>query len=182
MRRLWTEPVIDLRGPLRQVTAAGINPLPVQRPIPIWIGGSAERAPAPHRAAGRRLLPAAPARGRLAGDDGADAGVAGGGRARLGRVRHRAADQRRRGNARRLAADGGGVARARRHAHVARDDGRRLRGCRAATSSGCEKRRRRSRDRARAASSATRRSTRRRRSSSSPSSRPRRRRRSPIRR
>jgi alkanesulfonate monooxygenase SsuD/methylene tetrahydromethanopterin reductase-like flavin-dependent oxidoreductase (luciferase family) len=26
------------------VTAAGLNPLPVQRPIPIWIGGSAERA------------------------------------------------------------------------------------------------------------------------------------------
>ena len=26
------------------MTAAGINPLPIQRPIPIWIGGSAEPA------------------------------------------------------------------------------------------------------------------------------------------
>lgn len=44
MRRLWTEPVLDFRGRWHTVTAAGINPLPVQRPIPIWIGGSAERA------------------------------------------------------------------------------------------------------------------------------------------
>ena len=44
MRRLWTEPVIDFEGRWHKVTAAGLNPLPVQRPIPIWIGGSAERA------------------------------------------------------------------------------------------------------------------------------------------
>ncbi len=44
MRRLWTEPVVDYDGRWHKVTAAGINPLPVQRPIPIWIGGSAERA------------------------------------------------------------------------------------------------------------------------------------------
>ena len=44
MRRLWTEPVIDYDGRWHKVTAAGLNPLPVQRPIPIWIGGSAERA------------------------------------------------------------------------------------------------------------------------------------------
>jgi probable F420-dependent oxidoreductase len=44
MRRLWTEPVIDYEGRWHKVTAAGLNPLPVQRPIPIWIGGSAERA------------------------------------------------------------------------------------------------------------------------------------------
>ena len=44
MRRLWTEPVIDFDGRWHKITAAGINPLPVQRPIPIWIGGSAERA------------------------------------------------------------------------------------------------------------------------------------------
>ena len=43
MRRLWTEPVIDYDGRWHTVTAAGINPLPVQRPIPIWIGGSHER-------------------------------------------------------------------------------------------------------------------------------------------
>ncbi|HZR91744.1 MAG TPA: LLM class F420-dependent oxidoreductase [Gaiellaceae bacterium] len=49
LRRLWTEPVLDFRGRWHTVTAAGINPLPVQRPIPIWIGGSAE--PALRRAA-----------------------------------------------------------------------------------------------------------------------------------
>ena len=44
MRLLWTEPVIDFEGRWHTITAAGINPLPVQRPIPIWIGGSAEPA------------------------------------------------------------------------------------------------------------------------------------------
>lgn len=44
MRRLWTEPVFDFDGRWHKVTAAGINPLPVQRPIPIWIGASAERS------------------------------------------------------------------------------------------------------------------------------------------
>jgi probable F420-dependent oxidoreductase len=44
LRRFWTEPVFDYEGRWHKVTAAGINPLPVQRPIPIWIGGSAERA------------------------------------------------------------------------------------------------------------------------------------------
>jgi probable F420-dependent oxidoreductase len=44
MRRLWTEPVVTLDGKYHKITAAGINPLPVQRPIPLWIGGSAESA------------------------------------------------------------------------------------------------------------------------------------------
>ena len=44
MRRLWAEPVFDYEGRWHTITAAGINPLPVQRPIPIWIGASAERA------------------------------------------------------------------------------------------------------------------------------------------
>jgi probable F420-dependent oxidoreductase len=44
MRRLWTEPVIDFEGRWHRIPRAGINPLPVQRPIPIWIGGSAEAA------------------------------------------------------------------------------------------------------------------------------------------
>ena len=44
MRRLWTEPVITYQGRYHTITAAGLNPLPVQRPIPIWIGASAEAA------------------------------------------------------------------------------------------------------------------------------------------
>jgi probable F420-dependent oxidoreductase len=44
MRRLWTEPVVDFDGRYHRISRAGLNPLPVQRPIPIWIGGSAEAA------------------------------------------------------------------------------------------------------------------------------------------
>ncbi len=44
MRRLWAEPVISFQGAYHTVTSAGINPLPVQRPIPIWVGASAEAA------------------------------------------------------------------------------------------------------------------------------------------
>jgi alkanesulfonate monooxygenase SsuD/methylene tetrahydromethanopterin reductase-like flavin-dependent oxidoreductase (luciferase family) len=44
LRRLWTEPVVTFDGEYHRIPAAGINPLPVQRPIPIWIGGSAEVA------------------------------------------------------------------------------------------------------------------------------------------
>jgi probable F420-dependent oxidoreductase len=44
MRRLWTEPIVTFEGQYHRITAAGINPLPVQRPIPVWIGASAEAA------------------------------------------------------------------------------------------------------------------------------------------
>ncbi|HEV8633709.1 MAG TPA: LLM class flavin-dependent oxidoreductase, partial [Chloroflexota bacterium] len=44
MRRLWTEPVVTFEGRYHRVTAAGLNPMPVQRPIPLWVGGSAEPA------------------------------------------------------------------------------------------------------------------------------------------
>lgn len=39
LRALWTQPVVDFHGRWHQIPAAGINPLPVQRPIPIWMGG-----------------------------------------------------------------------------------------------------------------------------------------------
>ncbi len=42
MRALWTQEVVTFEGRWDKVTAAGINPLPVQRPIPIWLGGRAE--------------------------------------------------------------------------------------------------------------------------------------------
>ena len=41
MRQLWTNEVVDYHGRYHNVTHAGINPLPVQQPIPIWIGGGA---------------------------------------------------------------------------------------------------------------------------------------------
>jgi len=49
LRRLWTEPLLTFHGAYHVVDNAGLNPLPVQRPIPIWFGGSAE--PALQRAA-----------------------------------------------------------------------------------------------------------------------------------
>lgn len=50
LRRLFTEPVVDFKGRYHEIPEAGINPLPVQRPIPIWIGGT---APAALQRAGR---------------------------------------------------------------------------------------------------------------------------------
>jgi probable F420-dependent oxidoreductase len=44
LRRLWTEPVLTYEGRYHRVTEAGLNPLPVQRPIPVWMGGRAEAA------------------------------------------------------------------------------------------------------------------------------------------
>jgi probable F420-dependent oxidoreductase len=44
LRALWTTPAVTFAGEFDQITAAGIAPLPVQRPIPIWIGGSSEPA------------------------------------------------------------------------------------------------------------------------------------------
>jgi probable F420-dependent oxidoreductase len=42
LRRLWTEPLVTFRGRWDTVVAAGLNPLPVQRPIPLWFGGHAD--------------------------------------------------------------------------------------------------------------------------------------------
>ena len=48
MRALWTQEIVSFEGDFHTIGAAGINPLPVQRPIPIWIG--AFEAPAVRRA------------------------------------------------------------------------------------------------------------------------------------
>jgi probable F420-dependent oxidoreductase len=42
MRALWTQDVVDFHGRWHDVTKAGILPLPVQRPIPVWMGGMSE--------------------------------------------------------------------------------------------------------------------------------------------
>jgi probable F420-dependent oxidoreductase len=44
LRQLWTKDLITFEGKYHTVSDAGINPLPVQRPIPIWMGGSAKGA------------------------------------------------------------------------------------------------------------------------------------------
>ena len=47
LRRLWTEQTVTFSGPFDQITGAGLAPMPVQRPIPVWIG--ARSAPAYRR-------------------------------------------------------------------------------------------------------------------------------------
>lgn len=42
LRRLWTEPLVNFEGKFHQIPDAGLKPLPNQRPIPIWFGGSAD--------------------------------------------------------------------------------------------------------------------------------------------
>ncbi|MDT8307120.1 MAG: LLM class F420-dependent oxidoreductase, partial [Anaerolineae bacterium] len=42
LQRLWTEPLVAYRGKWHQITAAGLNPMPVQRPIPVWFGGHSD--------------------------------------------------------------------------------------------------------------------------------------------
>jgi probable F420-dependent oxidoreductase len=39
MRALWTQEAVDFHGRWHHISHAGLNPLPVQRPIPLWLGG-----------------------------------------------------------------------------------------------------------------------------------------------
>ena len=42
MRQLWTKPLVNYSGRWHTIPDAGINPLPIQQPIPIRFGGHAE--------------------------------------------------------------------------------------------------------------------------------------------
>ena len=42
LRRLWTEPSVTFEGTWHHVDRAGINPLPIRRPIPLWMGADSE--------------------------------------------------------------------------------------------------------------------------------------------
>jgi probable F420-dependent oxidoreductase len=42
LRALWTQRLVEFEGRFDRVPDAGIHPLPVQRPIPIWFGGGAD--------------------------------------------------------------------------------------------------------------------------------------------
>ena len=170
MRRLWAEPVFDYEGRWHTITAAGINPLPVQRPIPIWIGASAERALRRAAELADGFFPQRPLDGGWPETLAADAHVGRGGGERLVGIRHRAADQRRgparpTTGARRPTSGASSAPRISRSRPWAAS----WLGWRA-ISSGCARRTRCSRDRPRTRSSATPRSTRRRRRSCSSSS------------
>jgi len=43
LRQLWTQPLVKFEGRWHNIPDAGISPLPIQRPIPIWFGGSDDR-------------------------------------------------------------------------------------------------------------------------------------------
>ena len=44
LRQLWTQQLVTYNGQWHKITDAGINPLPIQLPIPIWFGATDERA------------------------------------------------------------------------------------------------------------------------------------------
>lgn len=49
LRRLWTERSVTHAGPSERITGAGLAPMPIQQPIPIWFGG---QSPAAYRRIG----------------------------------------------------------------------------------------------------------------------------------
>ena len=42
MRALWSSELVTFEGRWHRISDAGIKPLPVQRPIPIWLGGQSD--------------------------------------------------------------------------------------------------------------------------------------------
>lgn len=42
LRALWTQSSVTFHGRWHHISDAGINPLPVQRPIPLWMGGESD--------------------------------------------------------------------------------------------------------------------------------------------
>jgi probable F420-dependent oxidoreductase len=65
LRQLWSDRTVTFEGRFDSVVGAGLSPLPVQRPIPIWFGGSSEPA---YRRMGRVAdgwFPQVPPDGRL---------------------------------------------------------------------------------------------------------------------
>ena len=55
LRALWTQPVVDFRGEFHRISHAGLNPMPIQRPIPIWFGVGSRDHAVPPEAALRRI-------------------------------------------------------------------------------------------------------------------------------
>ncbi|CAH1690951.1 LLM class F420-dependent oxidoreductase [Hyphomicrobiales bacterium] len=42
LRELWTKESVTYEGVYHEIRGAGLNPLPCQRPIPLWLGGKAD--------------------------------------------------------------------------------------------------------------------------------------------
>jgi len=95
LHQLWTQETVNFEGRFDSIVDNGINPLPVQRPIPVWVGASSVPGDAVVRRIGRwasgwfvlaspeeypelkaRIDAAAVAAGRDPQDIGTEAGVA----------------------------------------------------------------------------------------------------------
>jgi probable F420-dependent oxidoreductase len=44
MRLLWSQESVTFKGRWHSIPGAGLKPLPIQRPIPVWVGGSTDPA------------------------------------------------------------------------------------------------------------------------------------------
>lgn len=44
LRQLWTQPLVTYQGEYHTISDAGLNPMPIQQPIPIWFGGGSDAA------------------------------------------------------------------------------------------------------------------------------------------
>ncbi len=44
LSRLWSEETVTMEGTYYQLNEASISPRPIQRPMPLWVGGSAKQA------------------------------------------------------------------------------------------------------------------------------------------
>jgi probable F420-dependent oxidoreductase len=44
LRLLWTERFVTVDGRYHRISDAGLNPMPIQRPVPIWIAGQSDAA------------------------------------------------------------------------------------------------------------------------------------------
>lgn len=42
LRQLWTQPLVTFQGQYHSIPDAGLNPMPIQQPIPIWFGGGSD--------------------------------------------------------------------------------------------------------------------------------------------
>jgi probable F420-dependent oxidoreductase len=95
LKLLWTREQVDFDGHWDQVRGAGLNPLPIQRPIPLWIGAASVPGESVTRRIGKhadgwfvlctpeefpavkaRVQAAAESAGRRSDDIGTEAGVA----------------------------------------------------------------------------------------------------------
>ncbi len=51
LKALWSEEEVDFEGEFHRVSGAGLNPLPLQQPIPLWVGAR----PVPGKSVIRRI-------------------------------------------------------------------------------------------------------------------------------